>query len=150
MTTQLIRTIRKFDGTDFVTWERTLHATASVVYYCPEICEILDGQLGSELTYQTRRGPGMPATRGVTTMTSLLADVKEVEELTAGGEIISAFLSNVLCGNRSTDNELARMLLNYLPLLILSYANVWYSPVCCSDEIFANLKCLEVCIKSQS
>ena len=110
-TTQLIRTTRKFDGTDFVTWQRTLHATASLVYYCPEICEILDGQLGSELTYQTRRGPGMPATRGVTTMASLLADVKEVEELTAGGESISAFLSNILCGNRSTDNELARMLL---------------------------------------
>ena len=52
----------------------------------PEISEILDGQLRPEPPYRTRRGHGRPATRGVTTSSSALADAMEDEEPTPGKE----------------------------------------------------------------
>ena len=80
--TQLIHSISKFDGTDFVEWQRTLCAMANLVH--PEISEILDGQLRPEPLYRTRRGRGRPATRSVTTSSSALADAMEGEEPTPG------------------------------------------------------------------
>ena len=84
VTTQLIRNISKFSGTDFVTWQRTLRAIANSVH--PNFPKILDGQLRSEPFYRTRRGRGRPATRGVTTSSSALADTLEGGESTPGGE----------------------------------------------------------------
>ena len=81
---QLIRSIGKFDGTDFVEWQRTLCAMANLVY--PEISEVLDSQLRPEPLYRTRPGRGRPATRGVTTSNSALDDAMEGEEPTPGGE----------------------------------------------------------------
>ena len=56
----------------------------------PEIFEILDGQLRPEPLYQTRRGRGRPATRGVTTSSSALADALEGEQSTPGWEGIES------------------------------------------------------------
>ena len=51
-----------------------------------EISEILDGQLRPEPLYRTRRGRGRPATRGMATSSSALADAMEGEEPTPGRE----------------------------------------------------------------
>ena len=84
MTTQLIRSISKFDGTDFVEWQWTLCAMANLIH--SEISEILDGQLSPEPLYRTRCGRGRPVIRGVTTSSLALADALEGEESTPGGE----------------------------------------------------------------
>ena len=81
-TTQLIRSISKFDGTDFVDWQRTLRAMANMVHL--EVSQILDGQLRPEPLYRTGRGRGRPATKGVTTSSSEVADAVEGEEPTPG------------------------------------------------------------------
>ena len=52
----------------------------------PEKYEILDGYLRSEPLYLTRRDRGRPATRGVTTSSSALADALESEKPTLSGE----------------------------------------------------------------
>ena len=52
----------------------------------PEISDLLYGQLRSEPLYQTRRGRGRPAARGVTTSSSALADAMEGEKPTSGQE----------------------------------------------------------------
>ena len=91
VTAQLIRNIDKFDGTDFVTWERTLRAMANLVR--PKLEEILDGQLRPEPLYRTRRGCDRSTTRGVTTSNSALGDPLEGQEPTPGGE-------NGECGGR--------------------------------------------------
>ena len=83
-TTQLICSVSKFDGTDFVEWQRNYCAMVNLVH--PEISEILDGQLRPEPLYRTRRGRGRPATGGVTTRSSALADAMEGEEPTPGVE----------------------------------------------------------------
>ena len=84
VTTQLIRSIRNLDGTDFVEWHRTFRAMANLVH--PEISRILDNQLRPEPLYRTRRGRGRPATRGVATSSSALVDAMEGEEPTPGRE----------------------------------------------------------------
>ena len=53
-----------------------------------KISEILDGHLCPEPLYRTRRGRGRPATRGVISSSSALADAMESEELTPDGESI--------------------------------------------------------------
>ena len=84
VTTHLIRSINKFDGTAFVEWHRTLRAMTNLVH--PEISEILNSQLRPELLYRTRRGRGRPTTRGVATSSSALAGAMESEEPTPGRE----------------------------------------------------------------
>ena len=79
---QLILSNSKFDGTDFVEWQRNLHVMASMVH--PESSETLDSELRPEPLYQTRRGRGRPATRSVTTSSSTLADALKDEEPTPG------------------------------------------------------------------
>ena len=54
----------------------------------PEISEILGGQLRPQLLYRTGYGRGRPATRGVTTSSSALADALKGEESAPGGESI--------------------------------------------------------------
>ena len=83
---QLIRSTSELDGTDFIEWQRTLRAFANLVH--PGIYEILDSQLRPEPLYRTTRGRGRPATRGVTTSSSALADALESEELIPGEEDI--------------------------------------------------------------
>ena len=81
-TTRLIRSISKFDGTNFVDWQRTLRAMANMVHL--KVSKILDGQLRPEPLYRTGRGRGRPATKGVTTSSSEVADAVEGEEPTPG------------------------------------------------------------------
>ena len=52
----------------------------------PEISEILDGQLCPEPLYWTRRGRVRPATRGVVTSSSTLADALEGEDRHPAGK----------------------------------------------------------------
>ena len=84
VTYQLIHSISKFDGTDFVAWQRTLRAKTNLVH--PKISKYLDGQLRPKPHYRTRRVRGRPTTRGVTTIRSALADALEGEEPTPNGE----------------------------------------------------------------
>ena len=82
MITQLIHGISKFDGTEFVEWQRTLCARANLVH--KKISETPDGQLRLEPLYRTRRGRGRPKIRSVTTISLALADAMEGEEPTPG------------------------------------------------------------------
>ena len=79
-TTQLIRSISKFDGMDLVTWQRILLATANLAH--KNIFGILDDQLHPEPLYWTRCGRGGSATRRGTTSNSALVDNLENEDLT--------------------------------------------------------------------
>ena len=83
-TPQLIRNISKFDGKNYVEWQRNLRAMANLVHR--KISEILFGQLRPEPLYRTRRGRGRPEARGVTTSSSALADAMEGEKPTPGQE----------------------------------------------------------------
>ena len=83
-TSQLIRSISKFDGVGFVEWQRSLRAMANLAN--PEISEILDGQLRPEPLCRIRRGRSRPAKMCVTTSSSALADALEGEEPISGGE----------------------------------------------------------------
>ena len=74
-TTQLIRNISKFDGTDFATCQLTLCAMDNLVH--PDIFKIRDCQLRLKPLYRTMRGRSRPAIRGVTTSSPALADVLE-------------------------------------------------------------------------